>query len=377
MGNHSSSSSTDLRDLQQSVGALLTEIGQASEKVVEDYEAQTNADTESSPNPEHTSAQDAAPTKPASAPPIAAAPPADEDMAEQVDELIAEAVQAVESLDETVEAAVDVDEASESAVAQAADDVEELLSEVQGVVPEMVAPTGEAPADGAAGADVTVSDQEAKESQPTPEAIDAGENSPVGEVVTPEKTKKNSGAISALDAQLEAEASDFDVEVDVEIDDFDDLDGDFETVDEVEMISPGGAFAAEAIGPKNDKATAAVTGSSVIEIDSPFADEAPGSTPASEPQASVVSTSAPTSAEDQSHSSEVAGGSANRALALVFSLKGVVLNPATHQRLERLVLAPLAKPMARLDPKLRDTMGWVGVNTVFIAVCLWLFLILR
>jgi len=37
----------------------------------------------------------------------------------------------------------------------------------------------------------------------------------------------------------------------------------------------------------------------------------------------------------------------------------------------------LARPFDRLSPKTRDTIGWIALNTAFLAVCVWLYVVLR
>jgi hypothetical protein len=64
-----------------------------------------------------------------------------------------------------------------------------------------------------------------------------------------------------------------------------------------------------------------------------------------------------------------------RVRSLAPNLKELDENPITQRLL--LVLTPMARPLTKLDPKMRDTVGWVALNTLFIAICLWLFLILR
>jgi len=37
----------------------------------------------------------------------------------------------------------------------------------------------------------------------------------------------------------------------------------------------------------------------------------------------------------------------------------------------------LAAPLRRVSPTIRDTVGWIGLNSLFIAACLWIYLLLR
>ena len=359
MSRRTAPPSTDLRDLQQSVGTLLAEIEQTSEHIVEEFEAEMNPD---SSGEKPTAPAPAAEPKPVPKPEATPPPPADEDLTEQVDELIADAVEAVDALEETIESVAEADEASESAVAQVADEVDELLSDVENAIPEATEPAAEV--------------AEASPDEPISAAVEI-DTAAVNETkVEPEQPSVSGGAINALDAQLESEADDLDL-------DLDDFEGDFETADEVESATTEenneiGAIdeAADAPAP----APAAV-GAAMIEIDSPFADEdpapAPGIIPTPEPEPTSAPTAEAPATDDQIAPQAATKGLKSKVLAFVPVVQGVVLNPTLRSHLTRFVLTPLAKPLAKLDPKIRDTVGWVGVNTVFIAVCLWLFLILR
>ena len=40
-------------------------------------------------------------------------------------------------------------------------------------------------------------------------------------------------------------------------------------------------------------------------------------------------------------------------------------------------LRVLSSPMERLTVKQRDTIGWIALNIVFLAVCVWLYTLLK
>ncbi|MFG0256330.1 MAG: hypothetical protein ACF8GE_00330 [Phycisphaerales bacterium JB043] len=143
------------------------------------------------------------------------------------------------------------------------------------------------------------------------------------------------------------------------------LEGDFETVDgEFESFdfSPETSDAAEPAAPAE-----ASTEPPVVEEDAPTSEtpDAPEEPGAHETHEEVT--------DEQSDVSE------RPAVRLSEMLSHPVIERAggALRRASTPVADVLSMPLRRVEPRIRDTVGWVAINTLFIALCVWLFLLLR
>ncbi|MHC4975519.1 MAG: hypothetical protein ACYTF7_02800 [Planctomycetota bacterium] len=148
-------------------------------------------------------------------------------------------------------------------------------------------------------------------------------------------------SIEALDQKLSEDA-------DSELEgDFETLDGDFESFDVSGQTSPA---------------------------------PSPGVVSAPAPEASSV---APVAPEAPSEPEETVAPSVPAGGASVVPRRSLLAHPAVARLfgVGRRVAEPagdvMSLPLRRLSPSVRDTIGWVAINTLFIAACVWLFLLLR
>lgn len=400
MSNNNAAKSTkiELQDLQQSVNALLQQIDRACDGIVKRHEA-TAAATAVANRPAFTPAEIDSDDE-FEAADSAKAPASD--LGAQVDEMINDAVGAAgavqESLDHDVEAsdeddaalqdiaeqaeslateasnAARQDETESDAAATATESVEAIEADVaaaeESASAEAEAETDEAVAVATAEPRIHVEDFDGSNAADDP--VDEAEDAAQSEAVVAERDDARGAdpaAIQTLDATIEAEAAALEEELD-------ELEGDYESADQVQAAEAPNSRAA-AKGKQSDAAldgefadeTGAAAGgartrepvSASAEIDSPFARRGESAAKA-EPKKAVRHTAPSTNGAKS-------GG--NR------SPRKKASPPPLRERAVRLVLAPMSRPLAALDPSLRDTIGWVGVNTLFIALCLWLFLLLK
>lgn len=250
--------------------------------------------------------------------------------------------------DTTTDNRTEATEADADALASA---VDALIDEIEGVCeafdksraddapapPEADAPKPKAPARAPeaappadesldAAVDALVAESVGAEAEAPPDASDADEP-----VAAPEAHAEPapSGSIDELDAELAAAADE-------------ELDGDFSTMDDLE---------GEAVSPESI-ATA------------PEAQPEPE--PVSEPDPEPVAARAPAPVEP-AHSPEPAPAE---------EAPAPEPKPARRSWVAP-VLRVLAAPLSRLTPMQRDTLGWVALNTLFLAACVWVFVLLR
>lgn len=268
---------------------------------------------------------------------------------EQVDALIEDAVSAVEALDEQISGG-DAPDAAEGAVETAAHAVDALVEETTR------AATGAGPVPPDA------------EDEPVPAAPDQAETSEAAVASDDSRTEASAdraepdepASLEALDATIESEADDLAA-------DLDDLEGEFESPEEIADAERAQAEPSAPVEAKPVEAAPAV--------DSPFAN-APAPTPPAPAEPAAEARPAGPAPEPAASDEPPARSLLARLTALPRRAAGL----ATPERLETLrarVLEPLSAPLRRLSPQTRDLIGWVGVNTLFIALCLWLFLLVR
>ncbi|MFG0275395.1 MAG: hypothetical protein ACF8QF_10095 [Phycisphaerales bacterium] len=169
------------------------------------------------------------------------------------------------------------------------------------------------------------------------EALDAEVDALVAESVGVEEAAvapapRASGSIDELDAELAAAADE-------------ELAGEFATMDDLE----GEAVAPESLGPD------------------PTPEPAPAPEPVAAPVEPVKERSPAPAAQAEPASTPLAEAVQEAA-------------PEAHRPRRSLIepaLRVLAAPLARLTPMQRDTIGWVALNTLFLAACVWVFVLLR
>ncbi len=357
----SPTNSVETDDVQHDVDELLSDADRADRGIQSDEsedqnEAPANGATNGAANG-HTRESDAETNS------------AEDDLAAPVDELIDDAVGAVEALNDSIDSDDEPTAEDEAAVATMADDVDELVEE---------AARAARPSDARETVAVVEFDDDDFDDDDSIEAS-ASVESPAKS--TPEVTysaqatvEEAPQSIEALDARIEAEAAAFEEELD-------ELEGDFHSADEIEALDDAlppsitetdeapaidmrDCVAEISLDDDDEDEVVAKTSANVkpAVVDSPFADDdappAPSRPPKPKPQPAKAATkTAPPKTKVKK--------SKTAALASVW--------PVTH----RFILKPLARPLSKLDPVVRDSVGWVGLNTLFIAVCLWIFLMLR
>ena len=321
-----------------------------------------------------------------------------DDLSSQVDDLITDAIDAVESLDDSVKTGGPTP-ADEAAVAKLADEVERLVddasdaageeSELDSVafieidedeLDEPPAPRGEAPTGSVQDVEqVTIEAEDdapsEASSEPTAEPV---VETPV-ETPSPEVVAEAPKSIEALDATIEAEAEAFE-------DELDELEGEFHSADAIDalddappptVIEIDEADAEISLDLQDEPAPVeepTPAAAAAPEIDSPFAGDAPAPSP--QPRSTAPKPSSGDSAKPSSKS-ESKGKSKTKAKSKSAQESGVAVAKKSAVATHRFVLMPLARPLSRLEPVVRDSIGWVGLNTLFIALCLWIFLMLR
>ncbi len=378
----------DLSDLQRDAGALLSEIERAGETIISESAAPMPASAKPAHKKHHThnhndhadpsamtdAAIDAAPEDQPEIPPeIAQAPDFDESpeqvadaaaVAGAVDDLIDDALSAVEAIGvQASDEATPPGESDEAAVAELAAEVERLTAEAASLIESVEVESAE-----------SVESEEAHEAaEPAVEHVIEQDVAESPSAHKPIEAGEGAGVMASLDAAIESEAEALE-------DDLDALEGDFETPDEV---ARGADHSAETLEEDTEYFDDEPINPATVVIESALGAEADD-----DPDHEESRTSAPAAAAATAASSRETKSS-NAAPAAAQSVASDDARPAWRVALDRLtsaetrdmivrrVLRPLAAPLLRVPPATRDTIGWIGVNTVFIAVCLWLYLTLR
>jgi hypothetical protein len=141
--------------------------------------------------------------------------------------------------------------------------------------------------------------------------------------------------------------------------DFETLDGEFETFEVPAEESP-------AVDVVEDSPPAA-------SADKVEASPEPAA-PAAQAPGNIEDTAVPTP--------EIASASVG-SRSLLDRVRGLAGQPAARRATQvvrlagRPVVDVMSIPMRKVEPRIRDTVGWIAINTAFIAVCVWLFLLLR
>lgn len=341
--------SVEADDVQRNVDDLLSDADRAKRRASSEESSDNGAAREAMNGRSPESADGAAEDEPS----------ATHELDGPVEDLISDAVSAVDALEDSLGPGAAPTEEDEAAVAECADEANQLVEEA---AEAMRAP-------GASEKVAVVEFDDDFEDDETP--VDAA--------TAPKQTPKpvaddSPQTIEALDARIEAEAAAFEEELD-------ELEGEFHSADEIETLDD----AAPPSARSEDDGPAIEIDDSVAEIslddeeeadaapareraavDSPFADDA--APPAPRPARNTTPSPAPSSSAKPRSASETKPASKRSKREAMMSIA-----PLAH----RFVLKPLARPLAKLDPTVRDTIGWVGLNTLFIALCLWIFLMIR
>jgi len=340
----------DLSDLKREATALLADFERAEGAI------ETEALERSAPGaPQSTTGADdapvmtnamfdadsSAPDDDAPADPTPAPSAAGDPVGAQVDELIAEAIGAVETLDVQLDATTPNGEQA-AAVEGAADTIDELVIETTRT---------------AAGAPADAPDAEpAAGTNPVSQDESAGVAQDAGATDDPTET------LASVDAQIESEAQSLSTELE-------DFDGEFESPEDIadEAIGATAAQPEQPVAPPEPAPAI---------VDSPFATASAPAPPTGPETAGAPVSPAATPAAEPPAAEDTSVGADHR-LAALGRYTDRFVTPERIDVIRRRVLEPLGRPLRRLDPALRDTIGWVGVNTLFIALCLWLFLLLH
>lgn len=364
MSDFDSSSSIELNDLLRSVDSLVSQLDRCGAEIANRFQSRLDDETLAS---------------------VVAPSEEPAQLADQVDELISDAIDAVDSLQDDIGEATEVADNDEQAVDDLASQVDELIADAEEVAvvvetEDVVETEGLAETQEEAGATVEDSAPSAADEvvdeveNQTDEAPITAAQTPVDEdsvvdEVSVDEDEVNAADEDSVDATFDASTdvieepvsetpppvqnetiesldSAIESEAGAVEDELDELDGEFASIDEIE------------------------------ELDSPPAD------PASKaPAADALPASKATADADVEDAAEEVSGSGSRLHQLIARVRTLAMS-VTHrdgpvaQRL-LIVLTPLARPLTKLDPKMRDTVGWVALNTLFIAICLWLFVVLR
>jgi hypothetical protein len=406
MSDFDSSSSIELDDLLRSVDSLVAQLDRTGAEIADRFQSRLDDETLSS-----------------------VAPPSEEpaQLGEQVDELISDAIDAVESLDEEIEESPDVTDQDEQAVDELAAQVDELIADAE----EVAGVEDEASADAIDSAvpevevEVEVeieievedvveqgADEVVIQTDEAPVIADDAsiDESPVEEAAVEDDIMKATfdAATDVIDEQVVVDDSPTEetavdeAGADDSATDDDTVDATFDTAsDVIEEEAPEPASAATPLPLPNetieslDSAIASEADSVEDELDElagdfssidDIAESEPAPAPAPVEHASKTPVAAKSAAskavENDGEDDTKSTGSTSplkqliaRVRSLAPKMKGKDENPLAQSLLH--VLTPMARPLMKLDPKMRDTVGWVALNTLFIAICLWLFLILR
>ncbi|TVQ33153.1 MAG: hypothetical protein EA376_03610 [Phycisphaeraceae bacterium] len=332
----------DTLELERQVGALLQSIDTTTETIErrlavdDDAPPQRKADAPAPGSEAATDAatQDAGETSEATEPDTAA--PADEAEVEPE----AEASDAGDTKDggeETVEAEAVAEAADTAATEAAGEKTGAADDDIDAGVEQLIAEATEA-----ATSDITADDDESDDA-----ADESGEGwvaqDEVAEAATEQAAAPAPANIADVDEQLAREAAG--------AVDEDEIEGEFLTPDEVEDRLP--------------EAPAEVAAADAAASASDAKPKAPPKESAAPADASAAAVAAAAKA-DPGPSPGDAKQDASR--------RNLLAQPVS---LAQTALVIINKPFARLPRAMRDTIGWIAINTIFIAICVWVYLMLR
>lgn len=344
MAHDESSNSVETDDAQHDADELLSETARAKRRVDDE------SSSEASPAPTNGRSHDRLEET------------SGDDLDDSVEGLISDAVSAVESIQDDLDAGAAPSDEDAHAVDEIAEKVDHLVEEAAHAI-----------RDGATRETVAVVefeddfDDDDDTSSPAPvSAPESSHSTPAAPVVD-----DSPQTIEALDAKIEAEAAAFEEELD-------ELEGDFHSAEEVEALDDALPPTAKAdqervtveidddvaeisLEDEDDEPVVEIAPSSRPAVDSPFADAANAPARPAAPKKAEPKQTAPVAAKPS--------GAKQKTKRIPWK--------AAAPALYRLVLTPLARPLGKLDPVVRDSIGWIGLNTLFIALCLWIYLILR